>query len=48
GVEDEDDWRFLRNEGCDFAQGYYIAKPMPGAELTAWIEVWTARFRAGI
>jgi len=48
GVEDQDDWRFLRNEGCDFAQGYYIAKPMPGAELTAWIEVWTARFRAGI
>jgi EAL domain-containing protein (putative c-di-GMP-specific phosphodiesterase class I) len=48
GVEDQDDWRFLRNEGCDFAQGYYIARPMPGAELPAWIEGWAARYRGGV
>jgi len=48
GVEDQADWRFLRNEGCDFAQGYYIAKPMPGPELPAWILAWGERVRIGV
>ncbi len=48
GVEDREDWNFLRNEGCDFAQGYYIAKPMPGAELPAWILAWDERVRTGV
>jgi EAL domain-containing protein (putative c-di-GMP-specific phosphodiesterase class I) len=48
GVEDEEDWRFLRREGCDFAQGYYIAKPMAGQDLPTWIETWDERVRAGI
>ena len=47
GVEDRDDWSFLRGEGCDFAQGYFIARPMPGENLPAWIEDWTARVRGG-
>ncbi|HEX5783502.1 MAG TPA: EAL domain-containing response regulator, partial [Burkholderiaceae bacterium] len=29
GVEDQADWDFLKESGCDLAQGYFIAKPMP-------------------
>lgn len=44
GVEDQADWDFVRNRGCDIAQGYFIAKPMPAAELPAWIESWNQAF----
>jgi len=47
GVEDQDDWQFLSGEGCDFAQGYFIARPMPGEKIQAWIEDWVARVRGG-
>lgn len=40
GVEDRDDWDFLCKTGCDFVQGYYIAKPMPASQLLAWMETW--------
>ena len=33
GVETQEDWDFLRQLGCDLAQGYFIAKPMPAEEL---------------
>lgn len=40
GVEDLDDWRYLREMGCDVAQGYLIARPMPACELKGWISDW--------
>ena len=40
GVEDADDWEFLRRTGCDLAQGYFIARPMPAEELPAWATTW--------
>lgn len=40
GVEDQADWDFVRNRGCDIVQGYFIAKPMPASDLPAWIESW--------
>ena len=43
GVEDRDDWDFLCRTGCDLAQGYFIARPMPAASLYAWIQAWQAR-----
>jgi len=43
GVEDLDDWRFLRASRCDLAQGYFIARPMPAAKLTEWLVDWEAR-----
>jgi EAL domain-containing protein (putative c-di-GMP-specific phosphodiesterase class I)/ActR/RegA family two-component response regulator len=43
GVEDRDDWDFLRNAGCDLAQGYFIARPMPAADLPGWIRSWEVR-----
>ncbi|MDD2915120.1 MAG: EAL domain-containing response regulator [Gallionella sp.] len=45
GVEDENDWDNLRRTGCDLAQGYYIAKPMPAADLPGWIQTWQARMK---
>ncbi len=45
GVEDRDDWDFLRASGCDMAQGYFIAKPMPAEQLAGWIAEWEVRYR---
>jgi len=35
GVETSDQVRTLRELGCDFAQGYFFAKPVPAEELPA-------------
>jgi EAL domain-containing protein (putative c-di-GMP-specific phosphodiesterase class I) len=43
GVEDRPDWDFLRQRGCDLAQGYFIAKPMPAQDLPAWLAAWDLR-----
>ena len=45
GIEDQHDWDFVRLTGCDFAQGYWIARPMPAADLPAWIRVWHERMQ---
>jgi EAL domain-containing protein (putative c-di-GMP-specific phosphodiesterase class I)/DNA-binding NarL/FixJ family response regulator len=45
GVEDRDDWDFLRRTGCGMAQGYFIAKPMPADALPGWIQAWDVRVR---
>jgi len=37
GVECPDDYELLRQLGCDVAQGYLIAKPMPADEVTGWL-----------
>ncbi|WAT13837.1 EAL domain-containing response regulator [Xanthomonas fragariae] len=36
GVETPDDWRLLRELGCDLAQGYLMGSPMPGPMLSEW------------
>ncbi|MGK5674735.1 EAL domain-containing protein [Micromonospora sp. URMC 106] len=41
GVEDERTWRMLYAAGCDAAQGWFYARPMPAEELVAWL----ARYR---
>ena len=38
GVEDEETRRALAAWGCDEAQGHLLARPMPAAELTAWLQ----------
>ncbi|TFD81120.1 EAL domain-containing protein [Cryobacterium sp. Sr8] len=45
GVEDRDDWDLVRNTKCDLAQGYFIARPMPAADLAGWIPTWQERVR---
>ena len=43
GVEDREDWDFLRHSGCDSAQGYFIGRPMPAEQTMAWTEEWNGR-----
>jgi diguanylate cyclase (GGDEF)-like protein len=41
GVETEDEWRVLRSLGCDGAQGWHIASPMPAEQATEWLRCHT-------
>jgi diguanylate cyclase (GGDEF)-like protein/PAS domain S-box-containing protein len=38
GVEDEQMWQMLAELGCDLAQGYWISRPKPAAELMTWLK----------
>ena len=38
GVETEFTWSLLRGYGCDMAQGFFLARPMPGKDFIAWAE----------
>jgi EAL domain-containing protein (putative c-di-GMP-specific phosphodiesterase class I) len=40
GVEDREIWELLGALGCDVAQGYHIARPMPPVEVAGWLEEW--------
>ena len=42
GVETDDHGSLLIQLGCDLAQGYGIAHPMPPEQIPAWIAGWTA------
>ncbi len=46
GVEDLDDWTLLRELRSDFAQGYFIARPMPGDAIPGWLGEWEVRRQA--
>ena len=37
GVETAAAWAHLKALGCDFAQGYYLSKPVPAAEIAALV-----------
>ena len=41
GIEDEAVLRGLRELGCDYAQGYHIARPAPADELEAFLRTWS-------
>ncbi|HEX7046582.1 MAG TPA: EAL domain-containing response regulator [Gammaproteobacteria bacterium] len=38
GVEDKATLDFLHRTGCDFVQGFFIARPMPGELVSNWID----------
>jgi len=38
GIETPEQWEFLKQENCDFAQGYYFSKPLPINELKLWLK----------
>ena len=42
GVETEAHCVQLLSMGCDLAQGYGIARPMPAQDIPAWVAQWTA------
>ena len=37
GVESGQTWNLLRDLGCTVAQGYYLSRPLPADELSAWL-----------
>ena len=38
GVEDAATWDELARLGCDLAQGYFLSRPVPAADLNTWLE----------
>jgi len=40
GVETRQDWDFLQELGCTYAQGYHIANPMAADAFPGWLEDW--------
>lgn len=40
GVEDKEQLNFLKSQGCDIAQGYYISKPLSSDQYAQWLERW--------
>jgi diguanylate cyclase (GGDEF)-like protein len=37
GVEIPASWDVLANLGCDLIQGYFVSKPLPAAQFSAWL-----------
>jgi diguanylate cyclase (GGDEF)-like protein len=37
GVETRDEWQALHSLACDGLQGWYVARPMPVPQATAWL-----------
>jgi diguanylate cyclase (GGDEF)-like protein/PAS domain S-box-containing protein len=48
GVEDARTWDLLAALGCDTAQGFYISRPMPAADILPWLLRWEASEGTGI
>jgi len=41
GIETEEDWECALRLGCDIAQGYFIARPLPVEILPNWAAAWS-------
>jgi EAL domain-containing protein (putative c-di-GMP-specific phosphodiesterase class I) len=41
GIETQAQFDLLRDLGCESAQGYWIAKPMPSDQLPNWCRTWS-------
>ncbi len=42
GVERQEDWDCAQLLGCDVAQGYLVAEPMPPEQLPNWVAAWNS------
>ncbi|MDD1794372.1 EAL domain-containing response regulator [Enterovibrio sp. ZSDZ42] len=40
GIECIETWHGLRDMGCDYGQGFFIAKAMPAHDLSNWYPLW--------
>ncbi len=40
GIEKQEDWDLISELRCDEGQGYFIARPMHGTEVPAWLSHW--------
>lgn len=45
GIETEEQWNALEHLGCDYGQGFLLARPMPAEHLGGWIDRMAARGR---
>ena len=41
GAETEAHWAHLAQAGCDFVQGYVVARAMPAGAFADWLAAWT-------
>jgi EAL domain-containing protein (putative c-di-GMP-specific phosphodiesterase class I) len=48
GIEDQSDWDLLSSMGCEIAQGYLIAKPMPAGAMPDWLSAWEQQLETGL
>ena len=44
GVETPAAWRELKDMGADYAQGYYLSKPLPGEQFGRWLTAYREMF----
>jgi EAL domain-containing protein (putative c-di-GMP-specific phosphodiesterase class I) len=42
GIETPESWSSLLRLGCDLAQGYFISRPMPAADVPGWLSTQRA------
>jgi EAL domain-containing protein (putative c-di-GMP-specific phosphodiesterase class I)/ActR/RegA family two-component response regulator len=47
GVEDKNDWEFVRGSDCEIAQGYFVGRAMPPESMPAWAAKWQHRITTG-
>jgi diguanylate cyclase (GGDEF)-like protein len=40
GVETEDQFKLLREKGCDGVQGYFFSRALPPADMLRWLETY--------
>ncbi len=43
GVEDRQTYDFLKNIGCDFAQGFFISRPLAPDDFLSWHREWDGK-----
>lgn len=43
GAETLEDWQRVEQLGCDQLQGYFVSRPMPGADIPGWVASWPGR-----
>jgi predicted signal transduction protein with EAL and GGDEF domain len=41
-VETQEALDHLAHIGCEEAQGYFLQRPVPAAQLSDWVSAWTA------
>jgi EAL domain-containing protein (putative c-di-GMP-specific phosphodiesterase class I)/CheY-like chemotaxis protein len=46
GAETQEDLELVENAGCDEVQGFFLARPMPEAQIPAWIDAFTLKASA--